>query len=66
MFRVISLSQVPNTDPQEFALKLKDKENTKEGYRGRTEYGTESALREALAKGGMPQAEIDAAFRRAS
>ena len=44
---------------------LKDTENTHAGYIGRTEYGTEEVLREALALGGMAKQEIDIAFRRA-
>jgi hypothetical protein len=66
MFLVISLSKVPNTDPQVFTLVLKDTENIRKGYLGRTEHGTETALREALLNGGMPQSEIDAAFKRVS
>jgi hypothetical protein len=64
-YHVINLTKVPGTDPQEFQLFVKDTENTKSGYRGRLECGTEEAVREALALGGMAQQQIDLWFRRA-
>ena len=58
-YRVLGLSKVPGSDPQEFALFTKDPENEKAGYIGRTDFGTEEAIREALTLGGMSAPEID-------
>jgi hypothetical protein len=62
MFRVISLTKDGSADPQLYTLVLKNLENTQRGYLGRTEMGTEEALRAALKNGGMPEAEIDRVF----
>ncbi len=64
MFRVISLNKTGNAEPQQFTLVMKDLRSTQKGYLGRTEIGREEAIRSALKKGGMPEAEIDAAFQR--
>ena len=64
-YRLLGLSKVPDTNPQEFVLFTKDNEDTQPGYVGRTDRGTEEVVREALALGGMSQAEIDIAFDRA-
>jgi hypothetical protein len=64
MFRVISLNKTGNADPQQYTLVMKDLENTQKGYLGRTETGTEEAIRSALKNGGMPESEIDVAFAR--
>jgi hypothetical protein len=63
-YRVMSLDKLLGTDPQEFQLFLKDTENTKKGYVGRTECGTEEVVRKALALGGMKQQELHLAFQR--
>jgi hypothetical protein len=65
-YRVISLSKVPGTKPQEFELTLKDTENTKPGYIDKKVHGTELEVREALTLGGLPQSEIDQALQRIS
>jgi hypothetical protein len=45
---------------------MKDLRSTEKGYLGRTEIGREEAIRSALKKGGMPEAEIDVTFQRAN
>ena len=64
-FRIMGLTKVAGTEPQEFVLFLKDLENTKPSYIGETEHGTESVLREALTNGGMKEPEIDVLFWQA-
>jgi hypothetical protein len=66
MFRVISLNKTGNADPQQYTLVMKDLRSTQKGYLGRTETGMEQAIRSALKKGGMPEAEIDVTFQRAN
>jgi hypothetical protein len=61
-FRVISLTKLPRTKPQQFHLVLKDARNTTRGYIGRSRVGTEEVLREALAGDGMETQEIDRLF----
>jgi len=61
----MGLTKVAGTEPQEFILFLKDSENMKPGYIGRTEQGTESALREALTNGGMKEREMNVLFMQA-
>jgi hypothetical protein len=58
-YRILSVNKIANTDPQEFLLFLKDMENTRPSYVGRTECGTEEDMREALTLGGMNAPEID-------
>lgn len=66
MFRVLSLRKVPSTDPQEYELWLKDKENAKPGYIGRTENGTEAEVRVMLKDGGMSGSDVDRLFKQAA
>jgi hypothetical protein len=65
MFRVLDLRKVPDTDPQEYELWLKDLENTKPGYIGKTHHGSESELRTILTNGGMSEPDIDKLFKQA-
>jgi hypothetical protein len=58
-YRVLGITKIADSEPQEFTLFLKDMENTRPGYKGRTECGTEEAVREALTLGGMNAPEID-------
>jgi len=62
MYQVLGLRKVENTDPQEFEIRLKDKENTKSGYVMTTDYGTESELRARLKEAGMQEPDIDRLF----
>jgi hypothetical protein len=66
MFQVLGLRKVPNTDPQEYELWLKDKENTKPGYIGRTENGTETEVRAMLKDTGATESDINKLFRQAA
>jgi hypothetical protein len=66
MFQVLGLRKVPDTDPQEYELRLKDKENTKPGYIGRMEYGTEAEVRVMLRDGGMSESDIERLFKQAA
>jgi hypothetical protein len=66
MFRVISLIKTGNANPQQYTLVMKDLRSTQKGYLGRTETGVEKAIRSALRKGGMPEAEINVTFQRVS
>jgi hypothetical protein len=61
-FRVISLTKLPRTDPQQFHLVLKDTRNTIRSYISTSKVGTEEKLREALAGDGMETQEIDRLF----
>lgn len=66
MLRVLDLRKVPDTDPQKYELWLKDLENTKPGYTGKTHQGSESELRTMLTNGGMPEPDIEKLFRQAA
>jgi hypothetical protein len=66
MLQVLGLRRVPDTDPQEYELRLKDKENLKPGYIGRMEYGTEAEMRIMLTDGGMSESDIDRLFKQAA
>ena len=61
-FRVMSLTKLPGTDPQQFHLVLKDTRNTSRGYISTSKVGTEEMLREALARGSVEIQEIDRLF----
>lgn len=50
--------------PQEFEIRLKDKENTKEGYVMTTDYGTESEFGARLKGAGMKEPDIDRLFKQ--
>jgi len=65
MFNVLGLRKVGNADPQEFELSLKDLENKKPGYLGRTEYGTEAEVRARLKDSGISEFEIEKLFKNA-
>jgi hypothetical protein len=60
--RVISLTKLACTDPQQFHLVLKDMRNTMRSYISTSKVGTEEKLREALAGDGMETQEIDRLF----
>jgi hypothetical protein len=64
-YQVLNIHKVPGTEPPEYELFVKDIKNTMHGYIGTTKYGTEEAVRKALARGGMSAQEIDDVFRRA-
>lgn len=66
MYQVLGLRKVENTEPQEFEIRLNDKENTKEGYVMTTAYGTESELRARLKSAGMHDGDIERLFRECS
>jgi len=63
MFLVLGLRKVPDTDPQEYELWLKDKENTKPGYIGRTVNGTEPEVRAILKEGEMAESDVNKLFK---
>ncbi len=63
MYQVLGLRQLENTEPQEFEIRLRDKENTKEGYVMTTDYGTEPELRARLKDAGMQDGDIERLFR---
>ena len=65
MIRVLGLQKEPDTDPQQFTLILNDEQKVSKGYMWSTETGTENDLREALAKGGMPELTIEDLFAHA-
>jgi hypothetical protein len=65
MIQVLGLQKEPNTDPQQFTLILNDEAKRTKGYIWSTETGTEEDLRDALAKGGMPELTIDDLFAHA-
>jgi hypothetical protein len=48
MYQVMGVRKIENTDPQEFEIRLKDKENIKPGYMMTTDNGTEPELRARL------------------
>jgi hypothetical protein len=66
MYQVVGVRKIENTDPQEFEIRLKDKENMKPGYVMTTEYGTEPELRAELKEAGMQQPDIERLFSAAS
>jgi len=66
MYQVLGLRKVENTDPQEFEIRLKDKENTKSGYLFTTDNGTEPELRARLKEAGMQEPDINRLFKQAS
>ena len=66
MYQVLGLRKIENTDPQEFEIRLKDKENTKPGYVMTTDHGTEPVLRASQKEGGMPEPDIDRLFKQAA
>lgn len=59
-FRVISLTKLQRTDPQQFHLVSKDTRNTM--HISTSKVGTEEKLRQALAGDGMETQEIDRLF----
>ena len=66
MYQVMGLRKIADTDPQEFEIRLKDKENTKPGYMMTTDSGTEPELRARLKESGMQEADIERLFTQAS
>jgi hypothetical protein len=66
MYQVLGLRKIANTDPQEFEIRLKDKENTKPGYMTTTDSGTETELRTRLKDSGMREPDIERLFKQAS
>lgn len=66
MYQVMGLRKIEDTDPQEFEIRLKDKENTKPGYMMTTDIGTESELRSRLKEAGMQEPDIERLFKQAS
>ena len=66
MYQVLGLRKIANTDPQEFEIRLKDKENTKPGYMMTTDSGTETELRTRLKDSGMREPDIERLFKQAS
>src|SRR6266404_844381 len=57
--RILGLTKVPNTDPQQYELRLHDSENQKSGYIWTTQYGTEDQIRAMLKSGGLTPGEIE-------
>jgi hypothetical protein len=66
MYQVLGLRKTQNTEPQQFELQLRDKENLQHGYEMDTLFGTEPELRARLKEAGMVEAEIDRLFWQAS
>jgi hypothetical protein len=66
MFQVLGLRKIKDTEPQEFEIQLRDKENVKEGYVMTTNYSTEPELRSRLKDAGMPDGDIERLFSQAS
>jgi SOS response regulatory protein OraA/RecX len=66
MYQVMGLRKIEDTDPQEFEIRLKDKENTKPGYMMTTDIRTESELRSRLKEAGMQEPDIERIFKQAS
>jgi hypothetical protein len=66
MYQVMGVRKIENTDPQEFEIRLKDKENIKPGYMMTTDNGTEPELRARLKEAGMPDPDIERLFKQAS
>lgn len=66
MYQVMGLRKIEDTDPQEFEIRLEDKENTKPGYMMTTDIGTESELRSRLKEAGMQEPDIERLFKQAS
>jgi hypothetical protein len=66
MYQVLELRKIENTDPQEFEIRLRDKENKKPGYLFTTYDGTELELRVHLKAAGMQGIDIDRLFKQAS
>ena len=66
MYQVLGIRKVEDTDPQEFEIRVNDKENTKQGYMFTTYNGTEPELRVGLKEAGMQEPEIDRLFKQAS
>jgi hypothetical protein len=62
MYKILDLRKIPNTDPQQYELRLNDSENKKPGYVMDTEYGTEEQVRAMLKNGGLNDARIDLYF----
>jgi hypothetical protein len=65
MYKVLGLQRIPNTNPQEYELRLRDSENKKSGYVMDTEYGTEEQIRAMLKNGGLSDAQVDLYFAAA-
>jgi hypothetical protein len=66
MYQVLGVRKIENTDPQEFEIRLKDKENTKPAYMMTTDNGTEPELRLKLKEAGMLEPDIEGLFKQAS
>jgi hypothetical protein len=62
MYKVLGIQRIPDTDPQEYELRLHDSENKKPGYVMETVYGTEEQVRAMLQNGGLNDATIDLYF----
>ncbi|MGA3135291.1 MAG: hypothetical protein ABSC88_04770 [Terracidiphilus sp.] len=62
MYKVLGIQKIPNTNPQQYELRLHDSENKKSGYVMTTEYGTEEQVRAMLKNGGLSNAQIDVYF----
>jgi hypothetical protein len=61
--KVLGLRKVPNTDPQQYELFLRDPEKSvNKGYFMTNRYGTEDQVRQILEAGGMSEAEMDVLF----
>jgi len=66
MSQVLWIRKIENTDPQEFEIRVEDKENTKPGYMFTSYTGTEPELRVGLKEEGMRESDIERLFRQAS
>jgi hypothetical protein len=63
MYQVLGIRKIEDTDPLEFEIRLKDKENTKPGYMMTTDSGTELELRARLKEAGMQEPDIEELFK---
>lgn len=66
MYKIMGLRKIEDTEPQEFEIRLKDKENLKPQYMMTTDSGTEPELRARLKEAGMMEPEIDRLFKQVS
>ena len=62
MYKILGIQQIPNTDPQQYELRLHDSENKKPGYLWDSEYGTEEQVRAMLKNGGLNDAKVELYF----
>jgi hypothetical protein len=62
MYKILGIQQIPNTDPQQYELRLHNSANKKTGYLMDTKYGTEEEVRDILKNGGLNDATIDLYF----